>query len=160
MALNQSTVEQVFGQIWDSFLLSTKAGTKRRRAPSQLVLVFHFMGNYMKHPEKKTKPTKKKTIAAAVTTVTLKSANTNSHRDIRDMYIKQMKVEEDTGWALLPFNYCPLSPYAPPALIWDSCEIELLSTSWQTKQLSTLLPTEGQTDSVTATTHPCHSLIS
>lgn len=55
------------------------------------------MGNYMKHPEKKTKPTKKKTIAAAVMTVTLKSANTNSHRDIRDMYIKQMKVEEDTG---------------------------------------------------------------
>lgn len=42
----------------------------------------------------------------------------------------------------------------------ESCEIELLSTSWQTKQLFTTLPTEGRTSSVTATTQPCQSLIS
>lgn len=29
------------------------------------------------------------------------------------MYTKEIKVvEEDTGWAPVPFNYCPLSPYA------------------------------------------------
>lgn len=54
------------------------------------------MDNYMKHPEKK-QINKQKTIAAAVTAVTLRSANRNSHTDIRDMYIKQMKAEEDTG---------------------------------------------------------------
>lgn len=41
-----------------------------------------------------------------------------------------------------------------------SCEVELLSTSRQTKQLYTLLPTEGRTSAITATTHPCQNLIS
>lgn len=41
-----------------------------------------------------------------------------------------------------------------------SCEIELLNTSWQTKQRSTSLPTDWGTGAVTVTTHPCQSLIS
>lgn len=49
----------------------------------------------MTYPEKNKQT--KKNIAAAVMAVTLKGANRNSHTDIRDMYIKQMKVEEDTG---------------------------------------------------------------
>lgn len=51
--------------------------------------------------------------------VTFRRANTNVYTGKREMYAQEMEGGEDTGWALLPFNYCPLSPYALPDLIWD-----------------------------------------
>lgn len=54
----------------------------------------------------------------------------------------------------------PLSLCSSRSNLRQSCEIELLSTSRQTKQLSTLLPTEGKTSTVTAATNRCQSLIS
>lgn len=67
-------------------------------------------------------------------TVTLKWANIHAHINVRDIYTKGKKVEEDgTGWASLPFNYCPLSPYAPPALLWDKREL----WNWIAEHIST-----------------------
>lgn len=56
---------------------------------------------------------------------------------------------------LSPLSLCSSRPN-----LRQSCEIELLSTSRQTKQLQTLLPKEGKTSTVTVATNPCQSLIS
>lgn len=71
--------------------------------------------------------------------------------------------KEDTGWAPLPFNYCPLSPYAPPALFWDKRELwNWIAEHILTNKATLLLAANrgGGTGTVTATTQPCQGLIS
>lgn len=83
MALIQSKVEikpHFFGQIWDSY----KSRDRGRESTMSVLFIIHYFVDNTERPNN-------------YDTVTLKRANTNTHTNIRDMYTKEIKEQEDTG---------------------------------------------------------------